>query len=185
MNSTVKKVLPAPSGRSGGGDRGAVVVEAAFVTSLLIMLLVGTVTAAVAYSQNTSLQTAAREASRYGAALPVDADIAGWLGKVLDVAKAAGNNDLGSTVPGQAICVAYVYPSGSSSNDRTTRIKEVAGVRTAPAAAPKDWCFDDGRPDSERRVQVSVRRDATIQAALFSVDVHLSVPSVARFERTS
>jgi hypothetical protein len=46
-------------------------------------------------------------------------------------------------------------------------------------------CFDDGRPDDERRVQVVTGRVSTIQAAVFSVDVNLSSPSSARFERTN
>ena len=163
-------------------ERGSALVEAAFVTPLLLMLLLGTVTAAIAYSQSTSLQTASREASRFGASLPVNGDLNGWLGKVLNVAQAAGNLDLGATVPGQEICVAYVYPNGASANDRTTRLVQTGGVTGSPELLT---CFNDGRPNDERRVQVVTNRTSTIQAVLFSVDVDLSAPSASRFERGS
>ncbi len=169
--------------RRSDRERGAALVEAAFVTPLLIMLLLGTVTAALAYSEHTSLQTAAREASRFGATLPVNGDIDGWLLDVLGVAKAAGGIDLADGAPGQYICVAYVYPDGVAVNDRTSRRVQSAGVTGALATGPTATCFDDGRPDNERRVQVVTERTATIQAVIFAVDVGLSAPSAARFER--
>ncbi len=168
---------------SNDGDRGAVLVEAAFITTLLIMLLMGTVTSAIAFSQNSTLQTSGREASRFGAALPIEGNLTTWLGQVLDVAKSSSNGNLGNAVPGQNICVAYVYPKGSATTDRTTRMVETAGVRTGAVSGAKTWCYDDGRPDDERRVQVLVERQASINAAVFSLDVDLSVPTVARFER--
>lgn len=168
---------------SADGERGAALVEAAFITPLLIMLLVGTVTASVAYSQHTSLQTAAREASRYGASLPVNGNLDLWLIDVLGVAKNAANKDLAASVKGQYICVAYVYPNGTATNDRTTRIIQSVGVTGTPLVGPTAKCFEDGRPNDERRVQVVTQRAAEIQAVLFTVDVHLSTPSVARFER--
>jgi Flp pilus assembly protein TadG len=169
--------------RRSDRERGAALVEAAFVTPILIMLLLGTVTAALAYSENTSLQTAAREASRFGATLPVNGDLDGWLVEVLDVAQAAGGIDLAASAPGQYICVAYVYPDGAAVNDRTSRRVQSAGVTGAVSTGPSATCFDDGRPDNERRVQVVTKRATTIQAVLFSVNVNLSTPSAARFER--
>jgi hypothetical protein len=162
-------------------DRGAALVEAAFVIMLLVMLLLGTVTSALAYGQYTSIQTAARESSRFGASLPVNGDLDGWLNDVLDVTRAAGILDLGTTVPGQYICVAYVYPDGGSVNDQTKRLVETLGVTGAPTAG--STCFNDGRPSDERRVQVVTGRSATIQAVIFSVDVDLSSMSASRFER--
>lgn len=169
-----------PSSRS---ERGSALVEAAFVTPLLIMLLVGTVTASMAYSQHTSLQTASREASRYAASLPVSGNLDSWLRNVLDVARNAAAGDLDPNVAGQYICVAYVYPAGTAVNDRTTRLIQSVGVTGVPLASPAARCFDDGRPDNERRVQVVTQRAATIQAVMFSADVNLSSPSVAKFER--
>ena len=155
------------------------------VTALLMMLLVGTVTAAVAYSQKTSLQTAAREATRFGATLPVNGDMTLWLSRVTEVARSAANGELGPSVPGQRICVAYVYPNGTAANDRNTRLLQQGGVVGPPTHGSTSKCFDDGRPDDERRVQVSVGREATIQAVVFSKEVGLNSRSSARFERSN
>lgn len=155
------------------------------VTAFLMMILVGTVTAGVAYSQKTSLQTAAREATRFGATLPVNGDMSGWLNRVSDVARGAANGDLGASVPGQRICVAYVYPNGTTADDRSTRLLQQGGVVGPVSHGPTSRCFDDGRPDDERRVQVSVGRAATIQAVVFSTEVDLNSRSSARFERSN
>lgn len=172
--------MPSTSTPISRKERGAALVEAALVTPLLVMLLLGTVTSAMAYSQKTSLENAAREASRYGATLPVNGDINSWLNSVLTEAAAAANLDLAPSVPGQQICVAYVYPKGVAVNDRNTRIIQQSGAKV-PATG--GICFDDGRPDDERRVQVVTQRSATIQALVFSMDLTLSAPSAARFER--
>lgn len=154
-------------------DKGAALVEMAFVFSLLVMLLVGTVTAAIAYSRNNSIENSAREASRFAATLPgpIDTD---WLQNVRDVARAAAQGDLATGVPGQYICVAFV--DGSSD----TRLTDIGGVE----AESSGECFDDGRPDGEVRVQVVTQRETTIQVVLFSTDVTLSAPAAARYERT-
>lgn len=183
--SRLTKLLRRSGASTRDNERGAALVEAAFVTPLLVMLLLGTVTASLAYSQNTSLQTAAREASRFGAALPVNGNLTVWLDSVLAVAQSAAHTDLSATVPGQYICVAYVYPAGTAPNDRTMRLVQSAGVTQAPATGPSATCFDDGRPDIERRVQVVTERSATIQAVAFAVDLNLSAPSAARFERST
>ncbi|HUP17371.1 MAG TPA: TadE/TadG family type IV pilus assembly protein [Acidimicrobiia bacterium] len=163
------------------GERGAALVEAAFVMMLLLMLLLGTVTAALAYGQYTSLQTAARESTRFGATLPVGTDLDVWLDKVLDVTRAAAVGDLGTGVAGQYICVAYVHPAGAGANDQTKRLVENLGVTGSPQAGLD--CFSDGRPNDERRVQVVARREATIQTVVFAVNVTLEAPAAARFER--
>lgn len=155
------------------------------VTLFLLMLLVGTVTAAAAFSQKTSLQTAAREATRFGATLPVNGDMTVWLKRVSEVARGAANGDLDPAVAGQTICVAYVYPNGTTAGDRNTRLTETAGVSGTPSSGPTAKCFDDGRPDDERRVQVTVARKTTIQAVAFSTKVGLSSRSAARFERSN
>jgi hypothetical protein len=139
------------------------------------------VTSALAYGRSTSLQTAVREASRFGATLPVEGDLDGWLADVLTVARAAAVGDLDAGVEGQRICVAYVYPDGTDVNDRTKRLTESLGVIGTPETGLD--CYADGRPDNERRVQVAVERQSTIQAVFFSVDVTLDAPAAARYER--
>jgi hypothetical protein len=136
------------------------------------MLLVGTVTAAMAYGRDNSIQNAAREASRFGATLPGPID-GTWLGTVRDVARAAASGDLEATVAGQYICVAFV----DGSND--IRLTDTAGAEATSA----QQCFNDGRPTGETRVQVVTSRESRIDAVLFRLDVTLQADAAARFER--
>lgn len=151
-------------------ERGAALVEAAFVMSLLIMLLLGITTAGIAYGQANALQTAAREGTRFGATLP---SVETNLQTVLDVTKAAATGALDDGAPGRTICVAIVGPASSSLT------QDEAGVLTTGGGS----CFSDGRPTDEERVQVLVSREATINAALFSTEVTLDAQSAAKYER--
>lgn len=162
-------------------QRGAVVVEFALVAPLLIAFLLGIVTGGLAYNRSISLNNAARETARYGATRPVGSDLNAWLNTVADVAVAAAGGDLNSTVSGQRVCVAYVYPKGSSVQDMTIRLIEQGGVRTKTTG---QTCFTDARPDDERRVQVEVQRRSTFEAMFFSRDLVLDAHSLARFERS-
>ncbi len=158
--------------RESRPDMGAAMVEMALTLTLLVMLLVGIVTSAIALGQQNSIQNAAREASRFAATLPGAVDTT-WLQAVRDVARAAALGDLDSAVPGQFICVAFV--DGSTA----TRLTDTGGV---PVEEAGDCFFDDRGPE-ETRVQVVTQRDTTIQAIVFSADVTLSAPAAARYER--
>ena len=153
-------------------ETGAAMVEMAMVFSLLIVLLVGTITSAIAFGQNNSIENSAREASRFAATLPVTSE-ATWLQAVRDVARAAAHGDLDAGVPGQYICVALVDGSNN------IRLTDTGGSEDQSNAD----CYDDGRPDGELRVQVVTEREATIEAVFFSTDVTLSAQAAARFER--
>lgn len=159
-------------GDSHRSERGASLVEMALVLPLLVMLLLGTVTAGIAYGQANALQTAAREGTRFGATLP---NVAANLNDVLQVTKSAAVGALDNSVPGQYVCVALVHPDGT-----TASLTQTNGG--TPVAGGSE-CFSDGRPNSEQRVQVVVRRSATINAALFSIPVTLESESAARYER--
>lgn len=165
LPSRLRRLTPAD-------DRGAALVEMALVLPLLLMLLVGTITAGIAYGQRNSMQNSAREASRYAATLPGPVDTA-WLQTVRDVTRAAATGHLGATVPGQFICVAYV--NGGS----TTSLTDLGGIDSLSG----DQCFDDGRPGNEARVQVVTSRLARIDGALFRWDVTLRSEAAARYER--
>jgi hypothetical protein len=153
-------------------SRGAALIEMALVLPLLLMLLVGTVTAAITYGRANSIQNAAREASRFGATLPGPIDAA-WLGTVRDVARAAASGDLDAAVGGQYICVAYVDGTGN------TRLTDTGGVEASAASE----CFADGRPAGEPRIQVVTSRLSPIQVVFFSLDVDLQAEAAARYER--
>jgi hypothetical protein len=153
-------------------DSGAAIVEMAFIFTLLVMLLVGTVTAAVAFGRNNSIENAAREASRYAATLPSSAT---WFQDVRDVARNAALGELDSSVPGQYICVAQY--NGTS----WTLFTDTGGVPAGPTSGLD--CFSDGLPPDQPRVQIVTSRDTNINAVMFNIDVTLSGQASARYER--
>lgn len=154
-------------------DSGSALVEMSFVLMLTMMLLVGTITAAIAFGRDNSVQNAAREATRFGATLPGPVDTL-WLQTVRDVARAAASGDLDSGVSGQYICVALVGGGSDLS------LMDTGGAETTADSE----CFSDGRLPDELRVQVITERDTTIQAVVFDVDVTLSSNAAARYERS-
>ena len=160
-------------GNHAVSDRGASMVELALTFTLLVTLLIGTVTAAIAFSNNNSIENAAREASRYGATLPGPIDTS-WFQEVRAVARAAAQGDLDPGVNGQYICVAHIDGAGG---------QLFIDADSAPLPA-SGRCFSDGRPPSEARIQVVTRRESQIQAVFFSMDLTLEAPAAARYERS-
>lgn len=145
------------------------------------MLIVGMVSAGIAYNYQLSLTHAAREAGRYGATLPVtnfgSMDL--WLDEIATQAIADATGTLGTGVPGFYVCVAYVHPDGTLPSDSTRRRVEDTSSVTHTAGAT---CFADGRPSSERRVQVSVARQSEFNVVFFSSTLTLDSEAVTRFE---
>jgi len=157
-------------------------IEFALVLPVLMAFLLGTITIGIAYNRSISMNNSTRETARYGALLPVDSDLSAWLNTVADVAIAGATGDLGPSVDGQYICVAYVYPDGTETEDRTSRLEETLGTRVETVGST---CFSDGRPNSERRVQLVLRRRTDLEAVVYSQTITLSSESVARFERST
>lgn len=153
---------------------------------VLAMLLLGIVSSGIAYHRNLSLSQGARESARHGATLPVSsyASLSDWLTDIGDRAIADAAGQLEPGIPGRSICVAYVHPNGTAATplDRTTS-KTVTGDGTfAAAATSHTTCFDDGRPASERRVQVRVERETEFGALFFSRTLTLSSEATSRYE---
>lgn len=163
--------------KSSGDERGASLVELAFALPLLIMLLVGMVSAGIAYNHQLSLTHAAREGGRYAATLPVT-DMTSWLDEVAAQVEDDATGTLGTGVPGNYICVAFVHPNGTGPTDATASRVDNAGTVTYPSQP----CFADGRPAKERRVQVEVRRNTEFSVVFWSTSLTLSSPAVNRFE---
>ena len=161
-------------------------VEFALVLPIFMALVLGMFTGGIAYNQKLSMTNAAREGSRYAATLPVisTAPMSDWLDSVAIVAADAASGELAAGTPGRVVCVAYVHPDGTTAGDQTAKRVETASGTTYSYAST-DRCFADGRPNSERRVQVELRRDTRIEAIIYSSDLTLTSSSVARFEATS
>jgi hypothetical protein len=160
-------------------DRGAALVELAFALPLVMMLILGMVSAGIAFNHQLALTHAAREAGRYAATLPVTnfVDMNAWLDEVAArvVEDATGSLDPGT--PGLVVCVAFVHPKGVAPMDQTT-----SRTDGGPPILPSDPCFADGRPAQERRVQVRVARDTDFNALVFSSTLTLGSEAVSRFE---
>lgn len=169
-------------GQARENSRGASLVELALALPILMMLLVGMVSAAVAYNHQLALTHAAREGGRYAATLPVTnfANMEAWLGEIVTqvVDDATGTLDPGAD--GRWVCVAYVFPNGSVGTDQTARRILNGGVLGGIESGQQ--CTTDGRPDTERRVQVVVRRDAEFSVVFFSSTITLNSEGVSRFE---
>ncbi|MDX1469767.1 MAG: TadE family protein [Acidimicrobiia bacterium] len=159
---------------------GAAMIELAMVLPLILMLVVGMVSAAIAYNHELALSHSAREGGRFGATLPIDnyASTDAWLDVVAQAVGDDATGTLGPGAPGRYICVAFVHPAGNLASDTTRRRVETTG---APVYSDAE-CFSDGRPDSERRVQVQVRRDTEFSVAFFSTTLTLESDGVSRFE---
>lgn len=162
------------------GERGAQLVEFALILPILLSLLLGIVTGGIAFSHNLSIDNAARETARFGATLPVNGNMAAYLNQVADVAITASTGALEDGVPNRVVCVAYVFPDGVMPHDQTTRlVEDTTGVRTIT----NQPCIADGRPNDERRVQITVSRDSQLAVFYFTRTLNLTGQSVARFER--
>ena len=162
------------------GEEGASLIEFALILPILAALLLGIVTVGLALNGKNSINNAARESARYGATLSVDTTMSAWLDDVADVAIRSATGQLDNGIDNRTLCVAYVYPAGTAATDRTAKVEiDPAGVRNYTLGQ----CFADGRPNDERRVQVSAARDTEILALFFIRDVTLDAESVARFER--
>lgn len=161
-------------------------VEFALVLPIFMALVMGIFTGGLLYNQKLTLTNAAREGSRYAATLPVDAmaSMNEWLDTVAAVATDAATGELEGGVPGRVVCVAYIHPAGSLAHDQTTKRIQTGADGAVYSAGPVERCFDDSRPDTERRVQVQVQREGSLDAIIFSADPVLTASSVARFEAT-
>ena len=188
--------------RRAAHERGAAAVEFAILAPLFFMLVFGMFSGAIAWNEKSQLTFAAREGARYGSALPVGQTFAGaidafsssgcttsvaagsaasgaaWACNVAHDAVTAASGDLGSTIPGVFVCVAMMkegFADTVYSNSNGTYYYDTAG------GAPGD-CFNDGGADQARRVHVLVRRNGSLNAVLFSMNLTLTSQGIARAE---
>ncbi len=165
-------------------ERGAEAVELAVALPVLVMLLLGTVTAGLAFFDKISLNGAAREAGRFGATYPEE-DAASpdvWFVDVATVARITATGALTEGVSGRSICVAR-GSEGGSARRYVVGVSDLIDAGTYADA----WC-PSGAPDllagsGHEAVQIVVRRDANIQALFFSTTVQLVSDATTRFER--
>lgn len=146
-------------------DRGAVLVEAALITPLLVMLLFGIWTTARAWNIHNVLDHAAREAARYGAVDPTHSAIQ-------------------TVAEGEVVAASFPW----SSVVRCSAIFD-NGAWTASGTVPfPNQCLDVGNgpgedPTTDERVQVTLRVPGyQLNFVFFTTTVDLEARAVARLE---
>ena len=92
-------------------ESGASAVEFALIAPVLIMLLFGTTTAGLAYSDHVSVTNAVREGARYGAA--ADTSLTGWAASVQTRVQQVYFNAAGTAPTDNQICVKLVTAAGA------------------------------------------------------------------------
>ena len=155
--------------RRGSDQRGAAAVEFALVVPILIMLLIGLVTTAMAYSDHLSATNAVREAARYGAA--ADVSSSSWATSVRDRVKQVYFNS-GVTVTDSQICVRLVTADGSTALETLG-----SGCGTAPS-------LPSGMATGSCAVLVWMQRPETIDLIVApQLKFNIAASSVAYYGR--
>jgi Flp pilus assembly protein TadG len=163
-----------PSRREDEG--GAALVEFVLLVPLLLILLLGIVSAGSLYNRKLDMVTAAREGARYGATIPqqqctpaTKCNNKTWAELVRSIVVARSS---GGVTSGQ-VCVALVKNAPGAPVDATFTTNS-DGTR----------CYDDGDGDTGLRVQVRiVRTGDAINAAFFRVPVSLQSSATAKLEQ--
>jgi Flp pilus assembly protein TadG len=152
-------------------EHGSVAVEFALIAPMVLMLLFGTVTTGLVYSHHLSINNAAREASRFGAA--VDYSAATWATdvrqRVLDTYA-----DSTSALPAANVCVRLATSAGTSL---------AAVIGTDCGAEPN---VPSGMATGSCVVKVWIRKPESISLVVApTISFTISAESVAYYGRTS
>ena len=151
-------------------ERGAALVELALAMPVLVMLLLGTVTSALALNDNLQLTHAAREGARHGAAIPDDQTFTSgtWAENVRDLVLERYGNGLSAG----DVCVALVVGSPPA---------PLSASHTTDAGG--NACYDDSAAGlTDARVQVTVAKDSVIETGFASFDARLTSEATAKHE---
>ena len=173
MSPTHKQNLPLPRTK-----RGQTTVEFALTLPILLLLMFGVIEFGRLLMTFSAVFSAAREAARYGATLPISSfsSESDWLQAVEDRLTSDAEGQLDTTQTGVVTCVAVIEETKSSTT--------VYSLWSNDASKTSVTCFDDERAGSvETRVQVSATRQTELNALLFSTDITISSNAVALYER--
>ncbi len=144
-------------------ERGAVLVEFAFVLPLLFALVLGIFTGGLAYTDKISLTESVREGTRFGVSLPLGTGagaVSTWEGSVRSRVVTASDNNLAPA----DVCIKLVLPTGGTD----------CGLGDPPGASNEP---------AIRLVKVSATKPADLNFFLFRMNRVMTAKLVARFER--
>jgi hypothetical protein len=158
---------------------GAVATEFVIVLPLFLAFVLGITSAGLAWFTNLNLSQAARESARLAAVIPSTPDLA--TDTILDAAEQRAFDAFGGDV--DYLCVAYLGLApvlGAEDIENNVRVV-VANAGYGPSG---DGCFDDGRDEEERRVQVVIGRERPLEWFIGSSDgaLRLRGTAAARYE---
>jgi Flp pilus assembly protein TadG len=152
---------------------------------LLMVLLIGMVSAGLAWNQQLSLTHAAREGARYGATIPRDQSFTAgtWAGNVrnLIIDRSAGELDHAEAT----VCVSLVEGTGGATSVVSGGGNPVTNWTTngdgTPCIPNEDYQLVSDS-DGGRRVQVVVTRPGTIDIVFHRWDFTMTSDATARAE---
>ena len=177
--------------RRGGKERGAALVEFTLILPLLLLIVFGGVTTALAYERKSELVYAVRDGARYGATVPQgQCDTTSTCGNrnwAQLVQYVTSKRSDGALSTGD-ICVALVVGGSTATTPVTpaTVYTRTNGVYTTGTNAtfPDTGCFDDGNADNGLRVHVSaVKNGQKINLILSTLSVNLKSTASSRYEQ--
>jgi len=168
-------------------ERGAALVEFTLILPLLLLIVFGGVTTALAYERKSELVYAVRDGARYGATVPRDqcdtvanCGTRNWAQLVQFVTSKRSDGALTTS----DICVALVV--GGTSSTPASVYTRVNGVYTTGTNVtfPDTGCFDDGNADTGMRVHVSaVKNGQKINLIFSTLNVNLKSTASSRYEQ--
>ena len=173
--------------RRARDDHGVAVVEFALVLPILIVLMLGMFTGAMAWNQSQALGQGARIAARAGSTMPRPVPTEAqtqtqvdtlWLDGLIDRALGASEGHMPTTITGRLVCVALVDPNGTDPD--TTISRTLTGTTTRTNSTTE--CFNDGQGDTATRVQVVLQRDGRIDTGLYRIPLTIRRTAVYRYE---
>jgi Flp pilus assembly protein TadG len=164
-------------------ERGAALVEFTLILPLLLLIVFGGVTTALAYERKSELVYAVRDGARYGATVPrnqcdttSNCGNRNWAQLVQYVTSKRSDGALATS----DVCVALVVGSTGGVYTRTGGVYATG----TNATFPDTGCFDDGNADTGMRVHVSaVKNGQKINLILSTLSVNLKTTASSRYEQ--
>ena len=169
--------------RSGRSERGSAALEFALVVPVLIMLLLGIVTAGIAYSRGIGLTDAVRQSARFGAT--GDATVpATWAADVIARERTTQIDDSAKT---SAVCVQLYKATSATTGGAVTSVCDQGTFGSTLSVSDPDFpAPPSGLTAGSCVVQVLAARKYSITLAPFpSISGTMKRGAVARYERSS
>lgn len=154
-------------------------MEFAIILPVFMMLVLGMFSGGIAYNRQIALRQAAREGARYGSLLNRTPEVVNgrtWAQRIQDAVVERAEGELVAA----DVCVALVEGAATPPDVIIPASPAVQSSYTTTGTTK--GCYADGGTDGKRRVQVTVTKDAKIEALVFSHTITLNPKGTARHE---